>query len=180
MKFVKKPNKSFFLAVQSLLSLLIAFSVNLLVSANFKMLLYEGAYGFTYLRLFVHYFMGLLLVLFLLALFNIWLAKPPLVKTYLVVSLVFYIGLNFLNPDRFIARYNVDLFLNNGKIDVLYLQSLSYDAVPELVKLSRLDPAEAGKLKDYLLTLKGELAKRSPWQSFNYSRYRAASALKDL
>lgn len=177
MKFVKTENKGLYIVVQGFLSLLIVFSLNMLFSANFKMSLYEEAYGLTYLRIFVHYFLALLLVLFLVASINIWLKKPPLVKAYIIITLVFYTALNFINVDKIIARHNIDMYFKTGKIDVYYLQSLSYDAIPEMTKLAQGNRAIPNQVNNYLFTVKQDLSKAGPWQSFNYSRYKAYTAL---
>lgn len=178
MKFVNKDNQTQYTVVRSFLSLLVVFSLNMLFSAHFKMSLYEAAYGLTYLRIFVHYFLGLLLVLFLLAFCNIRFRKPPLVKAYIVVSLVFYTALNFINTDKIIARNNINMYLQTGKLDVYYLQNLSYDAIPEMLRLAKdNNPEIARQVQNYLLTLKQDLSKEETWASLNYSRAKANSTL---
>ena len=178
MKLVNKENRIAYLLVRILLSLLVIFSINMLVSANYKMSLYEAVYGLTYLRIFVHYFMALLLVLFLLALAKNFWPKVPLVKTYIVVTLVFYVVLNFINVDRIIARNNIKMFNKTGRIDYYYLQQLSDDAVPELIRFAdRSSPEISRQIKANLVAKKLELSGPAPWQSFNYSRYKAKQAL---
>lgn len=158
LEFAKKDNQTLYLSVRALLSRLVVCSINMLFSDHVKMSLYEQAYGLTYLRIFVHYFLGLLLVLFLLALSNIWLVRLPLVKAYIVVTLVFYTVLNYINVDIIIARNNINLYFQTGKLDVYYLQGLSYDALPELTRLDNINNQDVAPLKKYLLTLKEHLA----------------------
>ncbi len=121
----------------------------------------------------------LLFVFFLIASGNIWLRKMPLVKSYIIVALIFYTALNFINADKIIAHNNINMYFKTGKLDIYYLQNLSYDAIPEIVRLSEDNNQEiARQVKDYMLSEKQDLSKERPWQSFNYSRYEANSTLK--
>jgi hypothetical protein len=123
--------------------------------------------------------MCLLLVLFVIALGHIWLNKIPLVKAYIIIALAFYTALNFMNVDRIIVRSNIDRYGKTGEIDINYLQTLSYDAIPDLLPLSEDNDREiARQVQDYLLQEKQDLSKDKPWQSFNYARYKAELALK--
>lgn len=179
LKFVKEDNRVAYLVVRIFLSLLVLFSLNMLFSAHFKMSLYEQAYGLTYLRIFVHYFMALLLVFFLIALGSIWLRGVPVIRCYIVAALVFYAALNFINADRIIARYNVDLYARTGKIDVAYIKGLSYDALSAVIPLAKDKNEEiAGQVEQYLVNQQQYLTVEESWQSFNYSRHRAKSALE--
>jgi hypothetical protein len=180
-QFVQKKNRLADTIVRCCLSLLVLFSLNMLFSAHFKMSLYEEACGLTYLRVFVHYFMCLLLVLFVIALGHIWLSKIPLVKAYIVIALAFYTVLNFINVDKIIIRSSIDRYAKTGEIDINYLKTLSYDAIPDMLSLTEDTNQEiARQVKDYLLKEKQRLTKDKPWQSFNYSRYRAVLALEKV
>ena len=81
-----------------------AFTFNMLFSAHYKMSLYEQTYGFTYLRIFVHIFMLMLFMLFIVALIGIWNRKMPLNKVLIVIVLSMYILLNYINVDKIIAE----------------------------------------------------------------------------
>src|SRR5665811_1999492 len=59
--FVKKDSKRILNAIRAFLTLLVIFTFILLISAFYRMLVYEQAYGFTYLRIFVQAFMICLL-----------------------------------------------------------------------------------------------------------------------
>lgn len=178
MKFVQKDNKTGYLWSRILLGLLIIFSLNMLFSAHFKMSLYENAYGLTYLRVFVHYFMGLLLVFFLLALGNLTVIKLHLVKSFIIVSLVFYTVLNFLGVDNLIVQHNLKMYSQTGKIDIFYIEYLSDDAVPEMINYAKNNNTTiAGHLNNYLLRRKAGVKPANTWKSFNYSRYKAQAAL---
>jgi hypothetical protein len=119
-----------------LYTLLAVFTLNMLYSAHYKMRLYETTYGYTYLRVYVHLFMVLLLILSITALVAIWYKKINLPKIFVLGSLVFYTFLNVINVDAFIAKQNIEIYKQKGKIDINYLTTLSDDAVPYLMKLT--------------------------------------------
>jgi hypothetical protein len=179
--FVKKESKRIFTAIRALLTLLVIFTFVLLVSAFYRMTVYEQAYGFTYLRIFTQAFMVMLFFLFIINIIYIWYPKLPIIKSYFIVSLAIYIILNFANVDVIIAKNNISRYFESGQIDVVYLKGLSYDAAPEMQRLfatiqSSTEPKEkqmAQELSGYFKERKAELENQQSWQSFNISRYRA-------
>jgi hypothetical protein len=179
--FVKKESKRIFTAIRALLTLLVIFTFILLVSAFYRMTVYEQAYGFTYLRIFTQAFMVMLLFLFIINIIYIWYPKLPIIKSYFIVSLAIYIILNFANVDVIIAKNNINRYFESGQIDVVYLKGLSYDAAPEMqrlfttVKISAdlKEKQMALELSGYFNDRKAELENQQSWQSFNISRYRA-------
>lgn len=177
--YVEKKSRGIDRAVRCGLGLLVLFSMNMLFSAHFKMSLYEEASGLTYLRVFVHYFMAMLFVFFAIALGRVWLDRIPVIKAYIVIALAFYTVLNFINVDKIIVRANIDRYARTGEIDISYLRDLSYDAIPDMLPLTESSDQEISRqVKDYLLQEKQRLSKAEPWQSFNYSRYKAKIALE--
>jgi len=179
--FVKKDNKRIFVAIRTFLTLLVIFTFILLVSAFYRMSVYEQAYGFTYLRIFVQTFMIILFFLFIINIIYIWQPKLPLIKSYFIISLAIYIIMNFANVDAIIAKSNINRYFETGQIDMVYLKSLSYDAAPEMQRLlisvdSSSDPGEkqiAGEIIEYFNGKKLDLEKEKSWQSFNISKYKA-------
>ncbi|MDP9183726.1 MAG: DUF4173 domain-containing protein [Actinomycetota bacterium] len=124
------------LVVRVLLGVLCVTALVIVASALHRMSLYEKEYGFTRLRLLVQVVevaLGAVYVLLLaagVALHAAWL--PRGVVGLAAASLLV---LAALNPDAYVARHNVDRFLQTGKLDVAYLSTLSADAVPELQRL---------------------------------------------
>ena len=179
--FVKKESKRIFTAIRALLTVLVIFTFVLLVSAFYRMTVYEQAYGFTYLRIFTQAFMIMLFFLFIINIIYVWYHKLPIIKSYFVISLAIYIILNFANVDVIIAKNNINRYFEIGQIDAAYLQVLSYDAAPEIQRLfvtinSSAEPKEkqmALELSEYFKDRKAELENQKSWQSFNISRYRA-------
>jgi hypothetical protein len=186
--FVKKDSKRVFTAIRAFLTVLIIFTFILLVSAFYRMTVYEQAYGFTYLRIFVQAFMIMLFFLFIINIIYIWYPKLPIIKSYFIVSLAIYIILNFTNVDIIIAKNNINRYFESGQIDMVYLKSLSYDAAPEIQKLfmtvkSSPDPKEtqmAQEISVYFKERKSDLENQKSWQSFNISKYRAEQIIDKI
>lgn len=178
MRFTKKGGKIVDSMLRILYSLLVACTLVMLFSAHFRMSLYEEAYGYTYLRMLTHAFMAFLFVLFLISLYKIWNDRISIVKPYIITALIAYMIVNYMNIDVIIARNNIDRYFKTGKIDVHYLTELSYDAIPEMVKLiGNEDSMVSQPVENYLFEKKEELSKSQPWQSFNISKYRAKKVL---
>jgi len=55
--------------------------------------------------------------------------------------------MNFLNPEAFVARRNLERFYQTGDLDVFYLSNLSSDALPQTIKI--LDIADEKLRKDF-------------------------------
>lgn len=179
--FVKKDNKKIFTAIRTFLTLLVVFTFVLLASAFYRMLVYEQAYGFTYLRVFVQTFMIMLFFLFIVNIVYIWYPRLPIIKSYFIISLAVYIIMNFANVDVIIAKNNINRYYETGQIDMRYLKGLSYNAVPEMESFlvsvrNSSDPGEkqiAEDIIEYFNEKKIELMEQKSWQSFNISRYKA-------
>lgn len=178
-KFIKKDNKKANIITNVFLTILVAFTFNMLFSAHYKMSLYEQSYGFTYLRIYVHLFMFMLFILFVVTLIGIWNRKIQLKVILIVIVLSMYILLNYINVDKIIAQKNIDIYYKTQKIDVQYLRDLSYDAIPEIIRLKNDSNHDvATQVNNYLEDLKVELSKENTWYEFNYSKYRARKIIE--
>lgn len=167
-------------AAKVLLSFLVAFTCNMLFAAHFKMSLYEQAYGYTELRIYVHLFMLFMAAVFVFALLRIWLRKLPLLKAICVTALVFYLALNYMNVHGLVANMNYQRYVETGKIDTYYLMDLGSEAVPVLVELyRRCDPNVADRIYNNLIYRQEELAKRSRWMEYNLSSAEAEKLIED-
>lgn len=183
---IAKTNRNKFLNI--LLSIMIAFTFNMLFSANFKLSLYEKSFGFTYLRIYVHAFILLLFAMTLFALAGIWSNKLNIIKCCLTAAVVFYVILNFANIDKMIVNKNVARYHETGKIDVDYILTISEDALPDIISFasnSKTETDVSEKIKPGLSARKKSLNYemmnlRQNWYEFNYSKYRAHILLKDF
>ena len=159
-------------------SLLVVCTLVMLCSAHFRMSLYEEAYGYTYLRILTHAFMAFIFVMLVAALFKVWNEKVSLVKAYIIIALISYTVINYVNIDVVIARSNIERYHKTGNIDASYLTCLSYDAVPLLVGLINDKNQEvATDIQNYLYNQKQFLHQKHGWQAFNISGYRAKKLL---
>ncbi|MHB1346852.1 MAG: DUF4153 domain-containing protein, partial [Candidatus Humimicrobiaceae bacterium] len=179
--FVKRESRRIVLAMRAFLTLLVIFTFILLVSAFYRMMIYEQAFGFTYLRIFVQVFMIMLFFLFVMNIIYIWHTDLPIIKSYFIISLSIYIIMNFTNVDVIIAKNNIDRYFKTGQIDMAYLKELSYDAAPHLKKLHQ-SVKSSKELKERQITLEIEkyfheistrLENQKNWQSYNISKYKA-------
>lgn len=163
--FMKKDNKILTVLCNITFTLLILFTLNILYSASFKLSLYENSYGLTYLRVFVHLFMLLLLILSIASLIGIWYTKLPLVKAIIIISITFYTAVNYMNIDGFIAKKNIA----SGKLDIQYLITLSDEAIPYLLKLEdSADQPSKAILKENLALRKERLKRQTSWYEFKW------------
>jgi len=173
-------------------TLLLGLTCVMLASAFKRLLLYETAYGFTQLRLYVHVFMAWLGILLAWFALTLWRRPQRLALGVLIVALGFTGTLDLLNPDAFIVRQNMQRYqgtilptsstsLYARQIDVGYLTSLSEDAVPALFALAEQSPVATRRLieedlQQRLVTMEESTSWRR-WQSFHVSRSRAYQLL---
>ena len=179
LNFVKASGRKIDKVVKILNTTLVVSTFIMLLSAHLRMSLYEEAYGFTYLRILTHAFMGYLFMLFSLSLAKVWRQSVPLLKSFLIVSIVAYMLMNYINVDKIIVKNNIERYNQGAPIDIPYLTTLSYDAVPELVNFmnSTTDSMLENNLENGLKYKRDFLAKDRPWQSFNISEYNAKKIL---
>ncbi len=159
------------LLARALLGLLILFALVVVASALYRMNLYEQAFGFTRLRVFVtavELWFGVVLVLVALA--GIRLRASWLPQAVAGSGAVALIALAALNPDALIAERNIARWHDGQQLDVRYLANLSADAAPALSRLP--EPQRSCALFHISRELTNE-----PWYAFNLGRYRARDML---
>lgn len=177
--FLKERSKKVTITIKTLLFIMGTTTYIMIYSSFYRMGLYQQNYGYTYLRMGVYFF--LFLETFLLGGTLLYILRPRfhLGKMYILLTLSFYIGFNYMNVDHFIAKRNIDFYLQTGTIDTYYLRSLSYDAIPQLTRLlDSSDPTVVKDIKEYLIAVKEDLDMEIKWQSFTYSTYRAKKSLE--
>ncbi|WP_178075860.1 DUF4173 domain-containing protein [Paenibacillus oralis] len=163
---------------QALLYILVGCSGIMLLSAFTRLVLYQEAYGYTYIRFLVFAFMIFLGLLLVCAGLRIRFAKIPLAKCFVALGLAAYIAVNYANMDLFIAKKNIERYEATGKIDAVYLAGLSADALPWLLNYSRKAEPELYRQllerRDVITGIEGP-----GWQSFNWAKFRAVRALRE-
>jgi hypothetical protein len=150
--------------------------VAIMFSAFKRLYLYEQAFGFTTLRLYSHAFIILLAVIFFLFMYKIIkdTEENKFVFNSFIATMLFLVGMNLLNPDRFIARNNLLRYTKSMELDLGYLKSLSTDAIPEIIgKLNILDSSQQNIVKEdlvnHFLNEKSD-EYHSSWPALNLSR----------
>ena len=123
------------LVLRVLLGALGVFTLAVVASALYRMSLYQDAFGYTVLRVFVDGFelwLGVVVVLLLVGVLRLsWRWVP---RAVLVAGAVFTLGFAAMNPDGWVAGQNIDRFEATGTVDSLYLSSLSADAAPVIAE----------------------------------------------
>ena len=159
--------------------LLCGLTLLVVASALRGMSVYQDAYGFTTLRLFVDVFEGWLGFVVLAIMVAGALGRGRwLPRIALVSGAVALVGLAAINPDAWVAGRNLDRYEATGKLDLDYLQSLSVDAAPVIV--DRL-PADVSRCVLQLLpynSLDREILDDA--RAWNLGRSRARRAVEDI
>lgn len=131
--------------------LLIIFTVIIVISAMFRMHLYEQEYGYTYLRLFVYFILTTEILILIPILMEICGRKLDVFKISLEIIVTMYLILNFINIDYIIARNNIDRYLldpENNTLDSYYItKSTGTDAIKEKIKILNQDGSKLSYTK---------------------------------
>jgi len=151
------------------LGALCVMTIVVVVSALYRMHLYEEAFGFTRLRLLVSVFEGWLgVVVVLVIVAGAVRTRRWLVPVAVRLGAAGLLGLALVNPDLYIAQHNIgraDASSASVGIDLHYLGELSTDAYPALARL----PHEQF---DCATRYSAELGS-DDWLAWNLSRERA-------
>jgi len=152
-----------------------------IIASGFKrIMVYEEAYGYTYLRILVALFLVWMAGVFILFILKIIQKKSLcwLMSSGFCLALIFLVFVSTFSIDTFIARKNVDRYLRQGKeIDLAYLSSLSTDCFSEVKRLKKEAPDERIRQSAESILLKQrKKAEKSlrHWVSWNYSLSKAA------
>lgn len=161
------------------LGLLCALTLLVVASALRGMSVYQDAYGFTTLRLFVDVFEGWLgFVVLAIMVAGVAGRGAWLPRIALVSGAVALVGLAAVNPDAWVAGRNLDRWEATDDLDLRYLQTLSADAAPVIA--DRL-PADVARcvLQDLPYDEMRAEALDDP-RAWNLGRSRAEGPLADL
>ncbi len=164
------------LLLRLLLGSLGVLTLAVVASALYRMSLYQDAYGYTVLRVFVdglELWFGLVVAMLLVA--GVRLRGAWLPRAVLVSGAAFTIGFAAMNPDAWVAGRNIDRYEASGRLDTWYLTSLSADAVP--VVAERL-PGGLGSCVAHRMG--GRSTGQDDWLAWNLGRARAADALASV
>ena len=154
----------------------------IITSAFKRLMLYQDTYGMTMLRFYVAGFIIFLAVIFILLAIKFIIEKKEDFFTFasLLTMIVFLAGVNFINPDAFIAHKNIVRFNQTGRIDASYLANLSPDAIPQIIAVyDSLSDENKNIVRDMVLSnqIRWERSLAN-WQSYNFSTSKATAKLQ--
>lgn len=160
-------------------TLMVLLTLVIIGSSFFRMYMYESEYGYTLLRLLVYVALfteSVLLVPTVIYIFN---SNFNILKYYMVICIVVYTFLNYVNVDFIIARRNVERFYEVEKIDLDYLKNDGTDNIEVLVLLyNKTDNiAVHNSLVDYFRNLE---IKMDGFQEYNLSKAKAIKLIDGL
>ncbi|MCK9368874.1 DUF4173 domain-containing protein [Candidatus Dojkabacteria bacterium] len=144
-------------------------------SATSRLLLYESVYGFTNTRLLVHVAIAVIALMYILLYISLLSKKGEQFTNVSASVLVLVVFSMFIAVpmDYVSAKLNYNRYLTTKKLDFGYMNSLSDEAVPVLIEISRNDKVDAG-VRDivkaqlqyrYKMNMKNE---KIPWQGINF------------
>jgi hypothetical protein len=147
-------------------------------SAIFRLSIYIKTYGLTQLRFYavaILVWLGLVLLLSLIkCLFPGW---SFFTGAYLYSLLGILLLINLLNPDAYIARINLDRFLAQNKLDRSYMEGLSTDAIPVIMRYQgQLGQEDLNSLLTQIMANRS--THKADWRCWNYSRAKARETCK--
>lgn len=165
--------------------------IPMIVSAFYRLMMYEQVFGFTRLRIYSHLFIIYLIIV--LVWMGVKLLTNLLESKFLYVLYLFTIVslsvFAFINVDGTIARLNIEKYereIKDGKeveLDVAYLSSLSYDSVDEIMNYySEASEENKKEIAFYMKALKDKLGFENLSQdirSFNFRRFKAQNRLNN-
>ena len=183
----------------------------IIASAITRLSLYIDGYGYTFSRLFGFIFLYWLCSIFLLFLYKIFKEKKESIFLFSVFWLIilFWGGINFLNPDAYIAQKNIERYIEEKEFDAWHLSRLSEDAVPEIMKFFKINENDEEKIElareldrryeiypydfsyndfyfgcpkepiNVIPIQEKESQKIEKWQSFNLSKKKASASLEE-
>ena len=179
-KIEKTESQKIYNKIMSLL--IILFTLIIIVSAFYRMNLYQETYGYTYLRIFVDFVLisevliSIPIIIYLLG------KKIDILKSGIIIASFMFVLLNFMNIDNFIAEKNIDRYFNdpkNSNFDMSYLCNLGTDATAQVTRLLKADDEYIVKrTENYLYEQKQSFnLEKMDWQEYNISKNEAKEIL---
>ncbi len=180
-KMKKTKGQKVFNKIMSLL--IVVFTIIIIVSAFYRMSLYQETYGYTYLRIFVDFILVTEMLISIPVIIYLLGKKIDLLKTGIIITSFMYVLLNFMNIDNFIAKKNIDKYFSNtenSNFDISYLCNLGTDATGEMTNLLNAKDDYIVKItKKYLYNQKQNLnLDKMDWQEYNISKKHAKEILE--
>jgi len=170
--FTKNQNKIGAKISKSLCCYLCGVTVILLISSFYRMSLYSSEYGLTRLRFLVFGFLIFEAIGLLFTQFYIIKPKFNIIAVYSVIALTYYLLLNIVPMDAFIARNQVNRYFEDGSNGIHYVLTLSADAASEISTLRESDNEYTSqRVRSYYMRI--NFHTDDGWRQWNLSTARA-------
>lgn len=158
----------------------------MIASSWYKMFLYEQAYGYTQLRLYVYMILAFMIVFMALITLGIWNKRYRVIEWSIVIGLCYFLVISYVNVDVIIVENNVARYEETDEIDLYYLiNELSEDAVPSVIHFVENEPFlledgwQTERYKDMMSEVKGNEEDRQFFE-FNYRHNLAVKAVEEV
>lgn len=157
---------------------MVIFTFIILISAAVRMNAYENAYGYTISRLLVYCILFTEAILLIPTIIYILDKNIDLPKIYFTIVLTIYLGMNFINFDKVIAKRNVDRFFETGKIDMTYIQNnLGTGSASQVIRIIDKNQEAQTFLQNMYNILEKE---KMDFRDVNISKIMAKNTLKSI
>ena len=156
--------------------IMVFFTFIIILSANYRMYLYEAAYGYTILRLLVYIILFTEIILTIPLILYIINKKYNIVKATIVVVITIYTFINLINIDGIIAKRNIDRYFQKDDIDLEYLTNYRTDNIKYLNDFY--EKVDDYKIKRELQNYFRQIDTDYTWQDFSLSKYNAKKEIK--
>ena len=140
------------------------------------MWLYISVYGITVMRVYVAWFLIVGGITLLLIGIKTYYNKFKLTKNIFIVFTIMFLGLNYVNIDYRIAKYDADLYIIGNVNTVNAFWELSDSALEPLLKISEINEYET---RDLLEEYKNRLDEKLNWEEWNVANHNAREILKN-
>jgi hypothetical protein len=155
-------------------SYIVVFTLFLVISALSKMCLYISVYGITVMRVYVAWFLIEGGITLLLIGIKTYYNKFKLTKNIFIVFTIMFLGLNYVNIDYRIAKYDADLYIIEKVNTLNAFWELSDSALEPLLEISEINE---DKTRSLLQEYKNRLDEKAKWEEWNVANYNARKKL---
>lgn len=167
--------------IMSFIMIILTFII--IISSFLRMNMYESEYGYTLLRLLVYFALITESIALIPTCFYIFNSNINITKYYMIIVIMSYTLLNYINVDYIIAYRNINRYYETNKIDLEYLENYNTDNIELLINLyNKTEDSEIhNSLNNYFRDLKLEgHTKIEGFQEYNLSKSKANKLLDKI
>ena len=135
--FMQRKSKNSSILLKVIALIFSVFTLVLISTAIAKLVMYIDYYGLTPKRVHAAWFMVVLAIIFILIAVKQFVKKLNVVAVSIAVLVIMFALIAIPNTDGFIAKYNVDRYLDGtlNMVDIDAMEELGLAAVPQVVRL---------------------------------------------